>query len=144
MKNDKLKNNTTHIFKDKRHNTYNITKFYKIEGKNIGKHYGSFKTLEEAIEYRDLCIERDWDEQLMPRNNPTAFNPMKYIKKTPAGNYRIQKWENGTSEHYGTYLTLFDAMQERDLLIEHNWDYDAVCNVDERICGITVFNSRRV
>ena len=135
---------TTHIFKDKRSNTFNVAKWWKIKGKNIGKHYGSFKTLEEAIEFRDLCRQKNWDEKLRSCNNPTLHNPMKYIKKTPAGNYKIEKWENGTTEHYGTYLTLFDAMQERDLLIKHNWDYDAVCNVDERICGITIFNSRRV
>ena len=86
-----------HIFKDPRSNTYNVTKYWKVNGKNIGKHYGSFKTLEDAINHRDLCIERNWDEQLMPKNNPLLFKPMKYIKKTPAGNYKIEKWMSRTS-----------------------------------------------
>ena len=133
-----------HIFLDKRSNSYNVTKYQKINGKNIGRHYGSFKSLDGAIMHRDLCIKMDWDEQLMPRNNPTYFNPMKYIKKTPAGNYRIQKWENGKSISYGTYLTLIDAINERDLLIKHNWDIELVCNEDERIANTTIFNGRRV
>ena len=112
--------------------------------KKSSKYFGSFKTLEEAQEYRDLCVEKDWDEQLMPCNNPTVINPLKYIQKTPAGNYRIGKWENGKSVHYGTYLTLFDAIQERDLLMKHNWDFELVCNEDERLVDETIFNGRRV
>lgn len=135
---------TKYICKSSHANSYKITKNFNVNGKSKSFHYGSFKTLEEAIEYRDLCIERDWDEQLMPKNNPITCNSMRYIHKSPVGNYEIKKWENGKTVHYGTYHTLFDAIQERDLLIKHDWDYDAVCNIDERICGITVVNNRRV
>ena len=79
----------------------------------------------------------------MPRNNPTVINPLKYIQKTPAGNYRIEKWVKGKSEHYGTYTTLFDAILERDLLIKYNWDYDLLCEHDERLSDTTIFNGYR-
>jgi len=133
-----------HIRKDPRTNHYQIIKEYRVNGKRITNHFGSFKDLNQAKEYRDKCIENNWDKQLMPKNNPTTINPLKYITKTPAGNYRIQKWENGNSICYGTYTTLFDAMQERDLLIKYNWDYDAVCNIDETIVGMPIFKGRRM
>ena len=136
--------NMKYICKSSHANSYKITKSFKVNGKSKSFHYGSFKTLEEAIAHRDLCIERDWDEQLMPKNNPVVGKPMRYIVKNRAGNYEIKKWENGKMVGYGTFPTLFDAQKERDLLIKHDWDYDTVCNVDDRICGITVFNSRRV
>ena len=132
-----------YIYQDKRTGHYQIIKQFSKNGKRIySRYYGSFKTLEEAQEYRDLCVEKDWDEQLMPCNNPTVINPLKYIQKTPAGNYRIGKWENGKSVHYGTYLTLFDAIQERDLLIKYNWNYDLLCEHDERLADTAIFNGR--
>jgi len=140
----RFKHPNRNIYEDKKFGTYRIKKQFIIDGKIVNKYYGSFKYLNQAREYRDLCIEKNWDDSLLISNNPTANNPLKYIHKTRNGNYAISKTDGYKSNWYGVYPTLIDAIKERDLLIECDWDYDALCNVDERICDITVFNSRRV
>lgn len=134
-----------YIYQDPRTGHYQILKQWGSPPKKIIGHYGSFKDLNQAKEYRDLCIEKEWDEQLMPCNNPLAVNPLKYIQKTPSGNYRIEKWINMEMVHYGTYSNIIDAINERDLLLEHNWDLDKVCELtDDTISGIEIMRNRRV
>ena len=111
-----------------------------LNGKRIS--FGGFDSYHGAEYQVELCKRFGWDLRLKP------FDCMKYIRKRVYDNgkvvYRIIRWHNGKEEHYGSFNCLEDAQFERDLLIECDWDYDAVCNVDERICGITLFNSRRV
>lgn len=129
-------------------NKYRIVKWKKIKkgrnkGKWIQKHFGSFNDLETAKKYRDVCIENNWNEKLMPKNNPIAFNPLKYIYKTSTGNYRIMKQRYGKLEDYGSYSNLTDAINERDLLMDNNWDLEKACELtDDRIAGATLMIRR--
>lgn len=131
-------------------NKYRIVKCKKIKkgrnkGKWVQKHFGSFNDLESAKKYRDLCIENNWNEKLMPKNNPIAFNPLKYIYKNKTGSYRIMKQRYGKLEDYGTYSNLIDAINERDLLMANNWNLDKVCELtDDTIDGTQVMLDKRV
>ena len=82
--------------------------------------YGTFDSLEEAVNYRDKCIRENWDESLRP------VNPRKYIQKKK-GRYWIIK----DNVSYGIFDNLEDALYERDLLIKCDWSYDALESIDE-------------
>ena len=59
----------------------------------------------------------------------------RYIRKTKAGNYKIVKWLNNKMVYFGTYHSLEDAMIERDLLVQYDWDLEKVCECsDEGEC----------
>lgn len=127
-----------YIYHDAKWGSYKVQKKVFVDGKLIHKYYGSFKDLNQAREYRDLCISKNWDESLLICNNPLANNPLKYIHRTRSGKYAITK-NNGW---YGVYSNLIDAINERDLLIKYDWDYDLICEHDERLCGVTIVNGR--
>lgn len=52
----------------------------------------------------------------------------RYIVKRRNGTYRIKKG----NEFYGTYNDLTDALHDRDLLIEYDWDIAEVMAQDEK------------
>ena len=93
---------------------------YKIMQNN--KVIGSFNTEEEARKaYAKLL--HDGVIQNKRRGRPISREIDRYIKKTKAGTYSIQKYVNGVKEHFGTYRTLEDAREERDYLESIDWDY---------------------
>jgi len=96
----------------------------RVKGNRKRYSYGTYDTLEEAIQRRDECIKNDWSRELIPDN------PLKYIRKN-GNSYCIQHKENGVAEYYGTFSCLDDALKERDLLISCDWDYDALESIDE-------------
>lgn len=55
-------------------------------------------------------------------------NFYKYIVKRKNGTYRIKKGD----EFYGTYDDITDALHDRDLLIESDWDIAEVMAQDEK------------
>ena len=119
--------------------SYKLRKQYLKNGKNIQLYFGTFHDYNEAINYRDKCVRENWDESLILRKH----NPdMKYIKKTRNGRYTINKRINGKMTHFNTFTNLIDAINERDLLIKYNWDYDLLCEHDERLCGVTIINGK--
>lgn len=94
--------------------------------------YGTFNTLEEAIQYRDKCIQANWDASLRPQN------PLKYIQKKK-GKYWIIK----NDESYGMFNNIDDAVYERDLLMKCNWEWDALESIDETVDGeISYLNNK--
>ena len=48
---------------------------------------------------------------------------MRYLRKTKAGKYNIQKQVDGKIQSFGTY-TLNEAKEERNYLESIEWDYD--------------------
>ncbi|MBR3213186.1 MAG: hypothetical protein IKF79_01605 [Methanosphaera sp.] len=92
----------------------------RIDGKTC--HFGTGRTLIEALMIRDWCVMNNW-EKSYPMPHSTGE---KYIRKLQ-GYYCIQKIVNGKFEHFGSFKTLEDAVKERDLLIQCNWDFDALC-----------------
>ena len=116
--------NTQHIRKHKI--GYEI--FKELNGKYT--YLGRGKTLIIALMKRDWCEANNW------KPYPSCF---KYIKKNHNGNYIIIKNNNNKLDSYGTFKTLKDAQKEVELLKRCNWDIEAVCNLDERINGKTIF-----
>ena len=99
---------------------YRVSKY--INGK--GYHFGHYPTLEKAKEARNYFIEHDWDINERLKFKDTN---MMYIRKTKQGYYKIEKRLNNTTEYFGTFHSLEDAISERDLLIKYNWDLELVC-----------------
>ena len=101
-------------------------------GKQVNDHYyyfGNYQSLEKAQKVRDYFVEHDW-----PINDRFKFIEIpktRYLRKTKAGNYKIVKWleVNGIKKmvYFGTYSTIDNAMAERDLLVQYNWDLEKVC-----------------
>lgn len=119
----------------RRGNSYKVIKKRRVNGKMKEKHFGSFRDYNEAIRYRDKCVENNWD---MPKYE----NPMKHITRNGKG-WQIQRDYNGKHEYYGTFSNIIDAMNERDLLIAYDWDLEKVVALaDDRINNITVMRRR--
>ena len=103
--------------------------------------FGSFPTLAEAIKCRDNCVKHNWSLDLLP------VDPLRYIEFLIKGNrirYNIKHKENGSTVNYGLFNTIHEAMYERDLLEKYNWDYEIVCNLDERIGNETIYLNRKM
>jgi len=99
--------------------TYCVGK--KINGKT--RYYGGFKTLEEAIVFRDKCIKHGWSSNLKKEN------PLAGIQKTKHG-YYVYASANGKCEYVGNYRTLEEAKEVRQLFIKYNGDWDLICEHD--------------
>jgi len=49
----------------------------------------------------------------------------KHISQDPLSQkYRVAKYLNGMLKHFGRYKTLEEAIRVRDVMIDHDWDYD--------------------
>ena len=82
---------------------------------------GTYKTIDEAKQSRTRIIQSDYKD--IPVRRRKAYGGraghQKYIYKTRNGRYNI----NYMGESYGTFSTLEDAVEERDALIQCDWDY---------------------
>ena len=99
---------------------YRVSKYNSLLAKQC--YYGEYDTLEEAIRERDKQAKNGWK---IPSRKRKPYKHQKHlyaIHKTPNGTFTIQK----QGVHYGTYKTLEDAIEERDWLIENNWNYDNI------------------
>ena len=95
---------------------------YVVEKTINGKHryYGGFNNLEDAVKFRDYCIKNGWS------SNCVYQNPMKNIQKRH-GNYQVKVYLNGKNQYVGTFKSLENAMEVRDLFIKYNGDWDLIC-----------------
>lgn len=91
-----------------------------VNGKS--KHFGTFKTLKEAIEFRDYCVWNDWNVESKRLYNTNEL--FKYIGKHHSGHYYVYKDIGKKREYFGTFNSLDDAVCERNNLLECNWDFD--------------------
>ena len=97
-------------------------------GKQINGHFyyfGNYQSLGKAKQARDYFLKNGWD--VKERFKFMKMPPTRYIRKTKAGNYKIVKWLNKKMVYFGTFHSLDDAMRERDLLVEFNWDLEVLC-----------------
>lgn len=82
---------------------------------------GTYKTLDDAKQSREQIIQSGYKD--IPVRRRKAYRSLegkaKYIYKTRQGRYNI----NYMGESYGTFTTLEDAVEERDALIQCDWDY---------------------
>ena len=98
---------------------YSIIKCYQRKGgKRITKYFGFFTDYNECIKHRDKCIEANWDESM---KHLKKNDPLRNISKK--GN-KFEIHYNG--KYYGVYWNVVDAMNERDLLEENDWDEEQV------------------
>lgn len=99
------------------HNRYYIYK--NINGKIT--YFGCCATLEEAVRRRDSLIADDWKHDYVHRRRPyrKRSENLKYLTRTANGRWRVIK----NNENYGTFLSLEDAMDERDYMKSIDWDY---------------------
>jgi len=108
-------NPTRNIFKRQ----YKDKPYYKIEKQINGErlYYGSFNSLEQAMQRRDFLEDHQWDIKY-------ACKPKceKYIQKSVSGKYNVSKRINNNQIYYGTFNTLEEAREYRDFLEEHDWN----------------------
>lgn len=110
-----------------------------------GKHttFGSYPTLKEAIERRDYCIENNWSLDLIPEN-PLRFIDF-ILRKDGKIKYNVRHKENGFTVNYGLFDTIHEAMAERDLLEECDWNIDVICeSLDMRENEKTIYLGREM
>lgn len=93
---------------------------------NKTQYFGSYETLQEAIDVRDALVSADWP--YIMRNK--KHNLPKYIQRNMVGSYQIIKKFKGKSEHFGTFHKLDDAVDERNKLIKCDWDYDLLVEME--------------
>lgn len=87
-----------------------------------GKYYCSSPDLDEILKYKKQLEENNWDKSCLNYKFRKKHNLPKYIQKNRSGRYCIQY----KGKHYGTFSTLDDAIEERDLLMVNDWDYDFI------------------
>ena len=108
-------NPTRNIFKRQ----YKDKPYYKIEKQINGErlYYGSFNSLEQAIQHRDFLEEQQWNIKYCrkPRGE-------KYIQKSVSGKYKVSKRIKNNQIYYGTFNTIEEAREYRDFLEEHDWN----------------------
>lgn len=119
----------TEYIKKTKQDKYIINK--KINGTTYC--FGIYKTLDNAIHYRNYFQCKGWenclDERLIYSETYEENDPlMRYVyfmKST--GNYQIHKKINGVDVNFGTYTSLDEALFWRDYFEENNW------NTNERL-----------
>ena len=122
--------NTKNIIKQD--DGYYIRKY--LNGKHTYLGYGS--TLIIALMRLDWCKSNDWK----------PFRPEKtYIqKRDDCGLYTIRKWIDNEFQYLGSFKTLEDAQKEVELMKKCDWDFESLCNLDERTNGKTIFLGREM
>jgi len=109
------------------YNYFRVQKTINGEEKN----FGSFKDGQNAVYLRDLLIENDWDDSKIDRNffsDYENFNNNKYAKHISRINdkFKVNKTLDGKLKFFGSFKYLGNAVRLRDLLIESNWDENAI------------------
>ena len=70
-------------------------------------------------------------------------DPLRFIefrlRKDGVIKYNIHKKHGDTTVNYGRFDTIHEAMAERDLLEQYDWNYSIVCNLDERENNETIY-----
>ena len=86
------------------------------------KYAGRYNTLGEARAMQQRIIDSDY--KFDPVRHKAQYRPRggkyRYIRPTRTGKYTIVK----DNEYYGTYSSLEDAVEERDLLESVGWNWD--------------------
>lgn len=102
--------------------TTNISKCsagYQIEKsiKGSRKYFGCFKTLIQALMYKDILVENNWDDSFIK----VRLNPYRHIHRTSKGHYVIDRKIKGKTRYYGHFLSLEEAIEYRDFLETKGW-----------------------
>lgn len=106
---------TRNIYKSKSGTKYRIEKTWN------GKHYtyGTYAKLEDAMLIRDILERIDWGFDLDPMRN-IQYNPSKLHTKP----WYLRKFLDGEYVYTGSFATLEEAQEERDIMEKANWDFE--------------------
>ena len=88
------------------------------------KTFGVFANLLEAINLRNNLVN-DGLVIIKKRGRPFKNYETRYIARKD-GSFVIKKNIDGKSEHFGTFHSLEDAMEERDFLESIDWDWNNI------------------
>ncbi len=86
------------------------------------KYFCCSSSLKEILEYKKQLEENGWDKSCLDYKFRKKHHLPKYIQQNKSGTYSLKH----KGEHYGTFNNLEDAVEERDLLMENDWNYDFV------------------
>lgn len=94
--------------------------------KNKNQIFGNYNTIEEAIKFRNLLREHDWDYDYFKEiYKHSEQQERRYIYKS-RGKYVIRKQNrNGLQRTYGEYNTFEEAKKERDILEQNGWNINS-------------------
>lgn len=103
-------------------------RIYKKLSKGHQEYFGTYKTRAEAEKAVQYFKAHGWNKKDVHYTRKRDGDPLQYISKVKLRNgldcYKIQRGRNGTTETYGTFHTLEDAIKERDLLVQCEWNID--------------------
>lgn len=103
-----------------------VDNHYKVMKRICGKYktYGSFNTLTEAVKYRDFIVSKGWSTNYIYKNS------MRYIHKRNNA-YHIYKSINSDLIYFGSFKSLEEAQNERDILEKVDWDFDKLVEYND-------------
>lgn len=100
----------------------NHRRYYVVKRNKI---LANCDTQDEAIRVRNTLIESGVISPSRRGRKPRCEDD-RYIRRTDGGTYMLQKSVNGRLEYFGTFKTLEDARDERDLLESIDWKWEDV------------------
>lgn len=114
-------------------NVYKQRNIYRVIQTQNGqrKTYLITHNRQEAINYRNKLYEEGILKDLTRKAGRHPSGENRYIRKSGRG-YNIQKMINGSMESFGTFSSLDDARNERDLLESIDWDYSNIDYWEQR------------
>ena len=100
---------------------------YFIQKRINGKHvlFGEYKSLKEAIKWRDYFLKRNWnpDERLINSKG-------KFIEKYGEDKYIIRKTIKGKRLTFGVFNDYKKAEKEVELLKKYGWNLENLCDCE--------------
>ena len=81
----------------------------------------------EYTRLRKRLVEETGEPSKKSNSNklPNSNTNEKHISKDLlSGHYKVTKWIGDRTVHFGTYKSLIDAVKVRNVMVEHNWDWD--------------------
>lgn len=103
---------------------------YYIVSKTINgqhRHYGCFKTLQEAINHKNYCEKHNWNKECIPLKRPfKKHSTLKNIQEIKGKGWQVHKTIDRVKRQYGWFNSLVDAKEHRDYCEKHNWGEECI------------------
>lgn len=85
---------------------------------------GKFNTPTEALQYKEQLIR---EKKIIPkrRGRKPRCEEDRYIRRV-RGKYMLQKSVNGKTQYFGTFKTLQEAREERNIFEQIGWNWENI------------------